>query len=185
LRLGSALHYYWLCRGYWSVGRDSLQRLLRSPQAGEHTTARAEAINLAADLAIQQGDLAAGRTLLEESIAIGLELGDDGKPYLAWARMLLGQSWIGHDKRMAQYELDQSLILFREIGESWRLAITLHVRGWLAANQGDLQQARDFYIESLNILRKVGDTWTSADPTGALGWVFYSSSGPIPRRSAA
>jgi tetratricopeptide (TPR) repeat protein len=49
----------------------------------------------------------------------------------------------------------------------------LHVRGWLAANQGDLQQARDFYIESLNILRKVGDTWTSADPTGALGWVFY------------
>jgi non-specific serine/threonine protein kinase len=173
LRLGSALHYYWLCRGYWSVGRGSLERLLTSPQATEHTTARAEALNLAADLATQQGDLAAARTWLEESIVIGRELGEVGKPYLAWARMILGETWMSHDKVMAQSELDQSVVLFRERGESWRLAIALVVRGWLAASQGDMRQARDFYRESLDILLKVGDAWTSADPTGALGWVYY------------
>jgi tetratricopeptide (TPR) repeat protein len=147
--------------------------LLTSPQATEHTTARAEALNLAADLATQQGDLAAARTWLEESIVIGRELGEVGKPYLAWARMILGETWMSHDKVMAQSELDQSVVLFRERGESWRLAIALVVRGWLAASQGDMRQARDFYRESLDILLKVGDAWTSADPTGALGWVYY------------
>jgi non-specific serine/threonine protein kinase len=173
LRLGAALHYYWLCRGYWSIGRDSLEQLLRLPEAGEHTTDRANALNLAGDLAIQQGDLKAARILLEESKIIGLELGQAGKACLGWTLMLLGQSLMGHDNTMAQYELDQSVALLREAGVSWRLAIALLVRGWLAASQGDLGQGRDFYTESLDILRKVGDTWTSADPIGALGWVFY------------
>jgi tetratricopeptide (TPR) repeat protein len=173
LRLGSALHYYWLCRGYWSIGRTSLERLLSLPEAGEHTTDRADALNLAGDLAIQQGDLKAARILLEESKIIGLEMGEAGKSCLGWTLMLLGQSLMGHDNTMAQYELDQSIVLLREAGVSWRLAIALLVRGWLAASQGDLGQARDFDSESLDILRKVGDTWTSADPTGALGWVFY------------
>jgi len=173
LRLGSALHYYWLCRGYWNIGRDSLERLLHLPEAGEHTTDRADALNLAGDLALQQGDLKAARTLFEESKIIGLELGNAGKSCLGWTLMLLGQSWMGHDNTMARHALDQSIVLLREAGVPWRLAIALHVRGWLAASQGDLGQAREFYSESLDILRTVGDTWTSADPTGALGWVFY------------
>ena len=173
LRLGSALHYYWLCRGYWSIGRDSLERLLNLSEAAEHTAARAEALNLAADLAIQQGDLKPAWIMLEESKIIGLELGRAGKPCLGWTFMLLGESWMGHDDGMAQYELDQSIVLLREAGVPWRLAIALHVRGWLSGSQGDLGQARVLFSESLDILQEIGDTWTSADPTGALGWVFY------------
>ncbi len=163
LRLGSALHYYWLCRGYWSVGRDSLERLLSLPEASEYTTARADALNLAGDLAIQQGDLKAARALLEESRIIGLELGQAGKSCLGWTLMLQGQSLMGQDKTMAQYELEHSIVLLREAGPSWRLAIALLVRGWLAGGQGDLEQAREFYSESLDILRKTGDIWTSAE----------------------
>jgi predicted ATPase/DNA-binding SARP family transcriptional activator len=173
LRLGSALHYYWLCRGYWSVGRASLERLLARPEASIETPVRADALNLAADLATKQGDLKAAWTLLGESIMTGTELGEIGKPSLGWARMLLGVSLMGHDRVMAQYELDQSLVLLREAGEPWRLAIALLVRGWLAANHGDFVQARDWFTESLSILRDTGDKWTSADPTGALGWVYY------------
>jgi predicted ATPase/Tfp pilus assembly protein PilF/DNA-binding XRE family transcriptional regulator len=173
LQLGSALHYYWLCRGYWSIGRDSLERLLSFPEAGEHTTARAEALNLAGDLAIQQGDLEAARILLEESKITGLKLGQAGKRCLGWTHMLLGESWVGPDKTAAQFELEQSIILLREADTPWRLAIALHVRGWLAGSQGNLEQARDFFSESFDILRTVGDTWTSADPTASLGWVFY------------
>ena len=173
LRLGSALHYYWLCRGYWSIGRDSLERLLSLPEAAEHTTARADALNLAGDLAIQQGDLKAAWALLEESKTIGLELGEAGKSCLGWTRMLLGQSLMRHDKVTAQYELDQGVVLLREAGGGWRLAIALLVRGWLAGSQGDLTKARELFTESLGILQNLDDTWTSADPTGALGWVFY------------
>ena len=173
LRLGSALHYYWLCRGYWSVGRDSLERLLTRPEAAAHTIIRADALNLAGDLAMQQGDLMAAWALLKESKTIGLELGEAGKSCLGWTGMLLGQSLMGHDKIMAQYELDQGLVLLREVGEAWRLAIALHMRGWLAGNQGDLAKARELFSESLAISRNIGDTWTSADPTQALGWVLY------------
>ena len=173
LRLGVALHYYWLNYGHWKVGRDSLERLLACPEAAEHTIARANALNLAGDLATQQGDLKAARMLLEESKAIGLELGEAGKHSLGWTIMLHGQTLMGHDKAMAQDELDQSVVLLREVGESWRLAVALLDLGWLAGHQGQLVQARELFRESLAILRNMGDTWTSALPTQSLGWVFY------------
>ena len=35
LRLGFALHYFWLNYGYWSLGRESLEHLLARPEAAE------------------------------------------------------------------------------------------------------------------------------------------------------
>ena len=173
LRLGFALHYYWLNYGYWSLGRETLERLLDHPEAAEHTTVRADALNLAGDLATSQGDLEAARALLKESKAIGIELGESGKASLGWTRMLLGQSMMGYDNATAQHELEQSILLLREAGESWRFAIALLVRGNLAGSQGDLTQARTLYSESLEIFQSMGDTWTSALPTNALGWISY------------
>jgi predicted ATPase/DNA-binding XRE family transcriptional regulator len=173
LRLGTALHYYWLSYGYWGLGRESLERLLAHPKAAERTTVRADALNLAGDLATQQGDLKAARTLLEESKAIGVEVGEAGKSSLGWACMLLGQTWMGQDEARAKHEFEQSFLLLREAGEPWRFAIALLLRGWLAGNHGELVQARELFSESLTILRNMGDTWTSALPTQALGWVFY------------
>ena len=173
LRLGYALHYYWLNYGYWSLGRELLERLLALPEAAGHTSIRADALNLVGDLATQQGDLKAAWTLLEESKAIGMELGEPGKLSLGWAHMLLGQSLIGHDKAMAQQELDQSIALLREAGEPWRFAIALDVRGYLARIQGDLMQARELFSESLKVLASIGDTMTASLPTQALGMIFY------------
>lgn len=173
LRLGYALHYFWLSRGYWSVGREALEQLLACPEAAEHTIVRADALNLAGDLATQQGDLMAARPLLEESRSIGLELGEEGKSSLGWSTMLLGQSWIDHDPARAQQNLDQSIILLREAGETWRLAIAVLVRGNLAESQGELLQARQLFSESLAILRNIRDKLTSVIPSGALGRIFY------------
>jgi tetratricopeptide (TPR) repeat protein len=173
LRLGFALHYYWLTYGYWSLGRELLERLLVHPAAAGRTSTRADALNLAGDLATQQGDLQAAWTFLEESKAIGMELGDSGKPSLGWARMLLGQSLLGHDKARAQEELDQSILLLREAGEPWRLAIAILVRGHLAKIEADLLQARELFSESLKILASIGDTMTASLPIQALGMIFY------------
>jgi predicted ATPase/DNA-binding XRE family transcriptional regulator/Tfp pilus assembly protein PilF len=173
LRLGYALHYFWLSRGYWSVGRESLEKLLACPEAAGHTIVRADALNLAADLATQQGDLQAARTLLEESRSIGLELGEAGKLSLGWSTMLVGQSWLGYDTAMAKYELDQSIRLLRDASETWRYAIAVMIRGNLAESQGDLGQARQLFEESRAILRHIGDTWTTVLPTHSLGRIFY------------
>jgi predicted ATPase/DNA-binding XRE family transcriptional regulator len=173
LRLGTALHYYWLGYGYWGLGRESLERLLARPEAAEHTSTRADALNLAGDLATQQGDLEAARNLLEESRAIGLELAEAGKLSLGWTCMLIGQTWMGQDSARAIREFEQSFLLLREAGEPWRLAIAFLVRGWLAGNQGELMQARQWFSQSLAILQNMGDIWTSALPTQSLGWVFY------------
>jgi len=175
LRLGFALHYYWLTHGYWSLGRESLERLLARPEAAEHNKARADALSLAGDLATQQGDLKAARTFLEESKAIGQALGDAGKLSLGWACALLGQSWTWtlHDTARAQHELDESIILLREVGETWRFGVALTMRGTLAENQGDWIHAREWHNESLMILRNIGDTWTAALPTIGLGRIFY------------
>jgi len=173
LRLGFALHYYWLTYGYWSLGRESLERLLPCSEASEPSIVRADALNLAGDLAMQQGDLKAAWAFLEESKAIGQALGEAGKPSLGWARALLGQSWMDHDTAMAQRELDESIILLRAAGETWRFAVALNFRGDLAESQGDLVQARQLYSESLVILRNMGDTWTGATATIGLGRIFY------------
>jgi predicted ATPase len=173
LRLGSALHYFWLDYGYWSLGRESLEHLLARPEAAEHNIARADALNLAGDLAIQQGDLKAARAFLEESKAIGQALGEAGKPCLGWALTMLGQSWMFHDTARAQREVDESIILLRAAGETWRLAVALDLRGDLAASQRDLIRAREWHSESLMILRNMGDTWTSALPIAGLGRIFY------------
>jgi predicted ATPase/DNA-binding XRE family transcriptional regulator len=173
LGLGTALHYYWLSYGYWALGRESLERLLACPEAAEHTATRADALNLAGDLATQQGDLEAARDLLEESRTIGLELGEAGKLSLGWTCMLIGQTWMHQDSARAIHEFEQSFLLLREAGEPWRLAIAFLVRGWLAGNQGELVQAREWFSQSLAILQNMGDTWTSALPTQSLGWVFY------------
>ncbi len=173
LRLGFALHYYWLNYGYWGLGRESLERLLARPEAAEHNIARADALNLAGDLATQQGDLKAARTFLEESKAIGQALGDAGKLSLGWACALLGQSWTFHDTARAQHELDESIILLRDAGEPWRFGVALTMRATLAESQGDLIRAREWYNESLVILRNMGDTLTVALPTLGLGRIFY------------
>jgi predicted ATPase/class 3 adenylate cyclase len=174
LRLGFALHYYWLTYGYWSLGRESLERLLACSEASEPSVVRADALNLAGDLATMQGDLKAAWAFLEESKAIGQALGEAGKPTLGWARALLGQSLIHHDAAMAQRELDESIILLRAAGETWSFAVALDFRAVLAESQGDLEQARQLYSESLVILRNMGDTWTGALATIGLGRIFYN-----------
>ena len=173
LRLGFALHYYWLTYGYWSLGRELLERLLAVPAVAKPTKIRADALNLAGDLATQQGDLKAAWTFLQESKAIGMELGESGKLSLGWAHMLLGQSLIGHDKAMARQELDRSIVLLREAGEPWRFAIAVLVRGNLAKIQGDLMLARELFSESQKILGDVGDTMTASLATQALGVISY------------
>src|SRR5262249_37029179 len=76
LRLITALHLFWLTRGYWSEGREWSAALLAHPCSQTRTKARAEVLQGSGMLARVQGDYASAQTLLEESLAINRKLGD-------------------------------------------------------------------------------------------------------------
>src|SRR5215210_2798582 len=55
LRLGGALSWFWLVRGFWSEGRRWLEEELAG-NAGDRAEARAKALRVLARLALEQGD---------------------------------------------------------------------------------------------------------------------------------
>jgi hypothetical protein len=73
---------------------ERLERLLTQPEAAEHTTARAAALNVAGFLAYWLRDSEAVRALLDESQAISLELGEAGKPTLTRSLFYLAKEMI-------------------------------------------------------------------------------------------
>jgi non-specific serine/threonine protein kinase len=76
LRLGAALQLFWWTRGHLSEGRQHLSAVLSYPMGQGDLKARADALNGAGGRAWMQGDYAAARALLEESLTIFRELGD-------------------------------------------------------------------------------------------------------------
>src|SRR5262249_18107463 len=76
LRLAGSISRFWSARGHFGVGRHTLEEALHRPGASAPTRARATALVRAAGLALYQGDYAAARPLVEQSLAIYRELGD-------------------------------------------------------------------------------------------------------------
>src|SRR5207237_4890675 len=76
LRLCGALLRFWITRGHLSEGREWCVRFLGKAGGEARKLERGKAIHAAGVLADYQSDYASGRALLEESLAIGRELGD-------------------------------------------------------------------------------------------------------------
>ncbi len=160
LRLAAALGVFWYFRGYLSEGRAWLESMLAQAGATGRTVARARALSMAGGLTWTQGDYAAARTWLEESIAIGRELGDAGKPVLARSLMFLGFVNVNQGDPAAAHTFHtESLSLSREIGDRWLQAVTLSNLGDATLMSGDAALARSRYAESLAIFQELGDPW--------------------------
>jgi len=68
---------------------------------------------------------------------------------------------------------EESLALWREVGDDRGVARLLNGLGMLAAGQGDHATARTLYEESLAIRRTLGDTWGVANSLHNLGRVLF------------
>jgi predicted ATPase/Tfp pilus assembly protein PilF len=169
LRLASALGGFWWVRGQ-SEGRDWLRALLQQ-DAARPTVARAHALALAADLALEQeGRHPAARAMYAESLHICQQAGHE--PGVATA--LLGLGGIARaegDADGAQALYLESLSLWRQTGEQWGTAWALHRLGQLAFAQGQLQAARTAFHECLAIRRALGDRSGQAWVHNILGEV--------------
>ncbi len=170
LRLAAALGYFWAMRGYASEGRRWVDGALAAHAAHEAAaastdtallTARGEALYAAAVLAAAQGDLAASAVSLEQSVAIGWQVGNqqgigDGLLVLG-----VGAFWQGQ-LAAARSLLTQSLGLFGTVGDRWSTAVALAWLGEIERTEGDAAAAQADYHESLKGFRDVGDDWGAA-----------------------
>lgn len=169
LRMGGALRRFWLMRGYLSEGRMWLNAALALPATSTGSKARAHALYGAGVLAEVQGDPKAAATLVEQSLSIARELGD--QKGMADSLGLLGEiAWtVDSNPAKARSLYDESLTIARKIQEKHRMTFALEGLGRLALIQGDFETARASFAEDLAISREIGDKRATATALEALG----------------
>ena len=96
-----------------------------------------------------------------------------GKPR---AKALLADgalAWQQGDYAVARPRLQESIALWREVGDLHHVAVALQLLGHLTRDQGDYTGARRLFEESQATFQEVGDTLRSDTLRGDLGLVAY------------
>ena len=170
LRLAGALDWFWFFRGYLNEGRAWLQGSLAQANDATRTPLRVKALAGAGGLAWAQGDYATARSLLEDSVALGREMGASSKDVLAQPLMLLGFVAVNQGRHESARALhSESLALSRASGDRWLQALTLSNLGDAMLMAGDAASARARFEESLALFRDLGDPWGRAIVLYAIG----------------
>jgi predicted ATPase/DNA-binding SARP family transcriptional activator len=158
LRLVSALHWFWMARGYFTEARDWLARLLEIGRSAS-AAVRAQALTTAGWLACWQGAFAAARSPLEEGLRLCRELDDRwGIAFnlhaLGWVASAQGEGAKGRELTEA------CLAIARRLGDQWLISFALHFLGIGAAFQGDFPAARAHFDECITLMRQLGGNTT-------------------------
>src|SRR5260221_5159003 len=185
LCLGGALQSFWYIRGYYSEGRDFLERALsRSDEVA--APVRAKALYAASQLNDALGSLDRAEELCEQSLALYRELGDTSG-IASCLHLLADIAWGRGNLAVSRALGEESLMLFRERDDNRSVAYLLYHLGGLAVEQGEYATGRDLLTESLTINRELGDTriiavslfklallyWLSEGDLGQARWCFF------------
>ncbi len=163
LRLGAALFRFWEVREYLAEGRMWLDKLLKLPESVKANKTRARAIFAAGVLADRQGDYAAAKNLLGESLEIARQLGDKQGAAVSLNALAVTARESG-DLSAARSLFEQSLAQWRELGDKTTIARGLSNLANIAKLEGDYDQALELYAECVAVFRDLGDdtalAWT-------------------------
>ena len=175
LRLGAALRWFWLRRGHYREGRDFLERAL----AGSTAVAgplQVKALQAAAHLAFEQGDLDRAEALFEECLPRCRDLGDTAG--MALSLGLLGAIASNRSNFVvASSRTEEALALFREVGNSEGIAWTLFRLAMLLYHRGEYARAISLNEEALALFREVGNSEGVTWSLFGLAKVLFSSQG--------
>ena len=149
LRFGGVLRRFWLVHGHLSEGRSFLERVLAGSE-GIRTPVRAKALNAAANIALNQGDVDRAEVLAEEALAL----------YARYART--------RQLPILQAEVlpEESLARYRELGDAKGIAFALHQLERVARARGNLRAARLLSEEALALFKE-------ADDQERVAWSLY------------
>ena len=113
------------------------------------------------------GHMTEGRIWLKQALAIreGVSKEVQAKA-LRWAG---GLAWPQGDLLAAKIAFDESISLYRELGDMAGMANVLGNLGTVAQNQGDYASAWEMFSQSLEFLRVLGNKWGMANALNNLG----------------
>jgi len=171
LRLGCGLFRFWETSEYLFEGRDALTRLLKMPGAAGATTGRARACFAAGALADEQGDYAAGDTLIRESLEIARRL-DDKEAVAVYLNALAINARSRGELALAQSLLEECLTNWRQTENQEAVARSLSNLGNIVQMQGDYSRATTIYDECRSIFEGLGDSIGAAWSMNSQGDVF-------------
>ncbi len=106
-----------------------------------------------------------------------LKKGDMSLRTAANARALFGAgglAFLHGDYTAARSRIDESVAIWRELGDSWRLAHTLILRGVIASVTDESDSALGCVREGTEIFQRLNDTWGLALSLNDLGNVHHS-----------
>jgi predicted ATPase/Tfp pilus assembly protein PilF len=172
LRLACAVWRFWLIVGHLSEGRRWLEQLLLIAPGVEVTPAAvAEAVNAAGSLAVEQGDLDRGTTLLEEGLARSRAIGNRQGIVLSLASLGAVARERG-DYSRASTLLEDALTLARDIGDTRGMAASLRALAGLAwEGEGDYAVATARWEEARALARDMGDQLGIGLSLNGLAWI--------------
>jgi tetratricopeptide (TPR) repeat protein len=162
LQLAYLLQEFWFEEVHTSQGRAWFATMLALPQAATPTILRAQSLDLAGALALNQGDYAAARELKEEGLSILRNLGDSVR--LGYSLLHMGYV-VGDaqgDLQAAQALYQEALDRFRELSHVEGTAHALANLGTATILLRDCATARPLVDESLRIYQELGFEWDMA-----------------------
>jgi tetratricopeptide (TPR) repeat protein len=170
LQIAALLWQFWSVRNHISEGREHLKRALERKGAHERTRWRSRALNIAGNLADNQGDYAAARALFLESVDIRKEIGARTGELIDTEAVVHSYHGLGHlavrqddpvtaramyeEARDAAAELVQRQ---RDVGDRSELSFALLVSGHVASDMADYATALRLYEDCLSLRRQLGD----------------------------
>ena len=169
LQMAGCLWRFWDTRGYVSEGRRWLEKALE--KSGNQSEVRVKALIGAGYLAIRQSDTNRGLALFGES----LELSEDLAYRPGVAETLYCMHYlvdmVGWASGKKEALVQESLAIWREIGDRRGIATALGPLASSAMERFDYLQATTFFEESLALFRGLGDEREVAGALWNLGEV--------------
>ncbi|MCH7663167.1 MAG: hypothetical protein IH859_04770, partial [Chloroflexi bacterium] len=106
-------------------------------------------------------------------IKIFQELGEE--TLAAWSSIYVGLSYIGSaDKILEGLSIAQNAVLvFKKSGDMPRLTQGINILGEIARVAGNIEQAKEYYEESLSIAKETGETLRESIQYVNLGFIAY------------
>jgi predicted ATPase/class 3 adenylate cyclase len=152
LRLVGALPQFWIMHKHGAEGWALCERMLAHADLPHRTAARARALSAAAMMVLQRNGIA--------------------RPYLT---TMLDQfsSLMRNDIAMGRPRAEESLALFRELGDRVGIAEALYTLGDMAILQGDFDTARACLEQSLALRRELDHRRGTAGVLRSLGLIAF------------
>ncbi|HEX6737392.1 MAG TPA: AAA family ATPase, partial [Vicinamibacteria bacterium] len=154
VRLGWALWLFWYLRGHHDEGRRWMEAALAGGALPPPAQARAGIV--AGNMALMQGDHAAGAAFLERALATFRALGDRRGILLSVSR-LGSLCWFRGDYAGARARAEEGLALARAAGEGQFVARARWVLGLVALVEGDYATAEVIFADTADQVEAGGD----------------------------